>query len=60
MSGGGALALALETSVGGIFAAGDVGHRAMRRVASAAGEGAMVVALVHEHLARSGTRVPSA
>ena len=53
-------ALALETSVSGIFAAGDVRHRAMKRVASAAGEGAMVVALVHEHLARSGARVPSA
>jgi thioredoxin reductase (NADPH) len=52
--------LALETSVPGIFAAGDVRHRAMKRVASAAGEGAMVVALVHEHLARAGVRVPSA
>ena len=44
--------LALETSVPGVFAAGDVRHRAVKRVASAAGEGAMVVSLVHEHLAR--------
>jgi thioredoxin reductase (NADPH) len=47
--------LALETSVPGIFAAGDVRHRAVKRVASAAGEGAMVVALVHQHLARVPT-----
>jgi thioredoxin reductase (NADPH) len=46
-------ALALETTVPGVFAAGDVRHGAMKRVASAAGEGAMVVALVHQHLARS-------
>ncbi|HEX2047837.1 MAG TPA: FAD-dependent oxidoreductase [Acidimicrobiales bacterium] len=45
--------LPLETSVPGIFAAGDVRHRSVKRVASAAGEGAMVVALVHEHLARA-------
>ena len=51
--------LPLETSVPGIFAAGDVRHRAMKRVASAAGEGAMVVALVHDHLARSGARASS-
>jgi thioredoxin reductase (NADPH) len=44
--------LPLETSVPGIFAAGDVRHRSIKRVASAAGEGAMVVAMVHEHLAR--------
>ncbi|HEX2046591.1 MAG TPA: FAD-dependent oxidoreductase [Acidimicrobiales bacterium] len=44
--------LALETSVPGIFAAGDVRHRSVKRVASAAGEGAMVVAMVHEHLSR--------
>ncbi len=51
----------LETSVPGVFAAGDVRHRSIKRVASAAGEGAMVVALVHEHLSRSspagGSRV---
>jgi thioredoxin reductase (NADPH) len=44
--------LPLETSVPGVFAAGDVRHRSIKRVASAAGEGATVVALVHEHLSR--------
>jgi thioredoxin reductase (NADPH) len=44
--------LVLETSVPGVFAAGDVRHRSVKRVASAAGEGAMVIALVHERLAR--------
>ncbi len=41
----------LETSVPGIFAAGDVRHRSIKRVASAVGEGSMAVRLVHEHLA---------
>jgi len=41
----------LETSVPGIFASGDVRANAMNRVASAVGEGAMAVKLVHEYLA---------
>jgi thioredoxin reductase (NADPH) len=41
----------LETSVPGIFAAGDVRAGAMNRVASAVGEGSMVVRLAHEYLA---------
>ncbi len=41
----------LETSVPGVFAAGDVRSGAIKRVASAVGEGAMAVRLVHEHLA---------
>jgi thioredoxin reductase (NADPH) len=41
----------LETSVPGIFAAGDVRAGSMNRVASAVGEGAMAVRLVHEYLA---------
>lgn len=40
----------LETSVPGIFAAGDVRHGAMHRVASAVGEGAVAVSLVHQYL----------
>jgi thioredoxin reductase (NADPH) len=40
----------LETSVPGIFAAGDVRQGAVRRVASAVGEGAIAVSLVHQHL----------
>jgi thioredoxin reductase (NADPH) len=40
----------LETSTPGIFAAGDVRYRSVKRVASAVGEGAMAVQLAHEHL----------
>jgi thioredoxin reductase (NADPH) len=40
----------LETSVPGIFAAGDVRQGAVRRVASAVGEGAITVGLVHQYL----------
>jgi thioredoxin reductase (NADPH) len=43
--------LALETSVPGLFAAGDVRLDSMKRVASAVGEGAMAVYLVHRYLA---------
>jgi len=40
----------LETSVPGIFAAGDVRHGSVKRVATAVGEGAISVALVHQYL----------
>jgi thioredoxin reductase (NADPH) len=40
----------LETSIPGLFAAGDVRHRSTKRVASAVGEGAMAVTFVHQHL----------
>jgi thioredoxin reductase (NADPH) len=40
----------LETSVPGIFAAGDVRSRSTKRIASAVGEGAMAVQFVHQHL----------
>jgi thioredoxin reductase (NADPH) len=43
--------LPLETSVPGVFAAGDIRAGAMNRVASAVGEGSMVVRLAHEYLA---------
>jgi thioredoxin reductase (NADPH) len=42
--------LTLETSMPGVFAAGDVRHGSIKRVASAVGEGATVVRMVHEHL----------
>jgi thioredoxin reductase (NADPH) len=42
--------LLLETSVPGVFAAGDVRHGATKRVASAVGEGAIAVRLVQEYL----------
>ena len=40
----------LETSVPGIFAAGDVRHGVMRRVASAVGQGSTAINFVHEYL----------
>ncbi|MGB3638157.1 MAG: FAD-dependent oxidoreductase [Rivularia sp. (in: cyanobacteria)] len=40
----------LETSVPGSFAAGDVRHGSVKRVASAVGEGAMAVTFVHKYL----------
>jgi thioredoxin reductase (NADPH) len=40
-----------ESSVPGIFAVGDVRHGALKRVASAVGEGSVVIAQVHEYLA---------
>jgi len=43
--------LMLECSRPGIFAAGDVRHRSVKRVASAVGEGATAVQLVHEYMA---------
>jgi len=42
--------LALETSLPGLFAAGDVRSGSTKRVAGAVGEGAMAVALVHRRL----------
>jgi len=43
--------LPLETSVPGIFAAGDVRHGSIKRVAGAVGEGATSIRFVHQHLA---------
>jgi thioredoxin reductase (NADPH) len=43
--------LALETNVPGLFAAGDVRHGSVKRVAAAVGEGATAVALAHRRLA---------
>ena len=40
----------LETTVPGVFVAGDVRARSIKRVASAVGEGSMAVSLVHEYL----------
>ena len=41
----------LESSTSGIFVAGDVRHRSVKRIASAVGEGSMAVQFVHGHLA---------
>jgi thioredoxin reductase (NADPH) len=44
----------LETNIPGVFAAGDVRHGSVKRCASAVGEGAMAVALVHRYLGSAG------
>jgi thioredoxin reductase (NADPH) len=43
---------ALETTLPGVFVAGDVRARSIKRVASAVGEGSMAVSLIHEYLAQ--------
>ena len=43
----------LEASVPGVFAAGDVRHESIKRVASAVGEGSVAVHFVHRYLAAS-------
>jgi thioredoxin reductase (NADPH) len=48
---GAAGALPFETSMPGVFAAGDVRHGSMKRVAAAVGEGSSAVRSVHERLA---------
>jgi thioredoxin reductase (NADPH) len=44
----------LETSVPGVFVAGDVRHGSMKRVASAVGEGAIAVSWIHRYLSKVG------
>jgi thioredoxin reductase (NADPH) len=46
----------LETSMPGVFAAGDARAGSIKRVASAVGEGAMAVRLVHQYLAEARVR----
>jgi thioredoxin reductase (NADPH) len=43
--------LLLESSVPGVFVAGDVRHGSVKRVASAVGEGSIAVQLIHQYLA---------
>ena len=50
--------LPLETSLPGVFVAGDVRDQSIKRVASAVGEGSMSVQLVHEYL--GGVLMPAA
>ncbi|MEV8351909.1 FAD-dependent oxidoreductase [Streptomyces niveus] len=52
--------LLLETSLPGVFAAGDVRSGSVKRVASATGEGAMAIRLVHEHRENTGNLVRTA
>lgn len=44
----------LETSLKGVFAIGDLRHNSVKRVASAVGEGAMVISFVHRYLKEAG------
>ena len=48
----------LETSVPGVFVAGDVRRQSTKRIASAVGDGAMAVAFVHQHLRGPGLTQP--
>ena len=41
----------LETSLPGVFAAGDVRHDSVKRVASGVGEGSIAIAFIHKYLA---------
>jgi len=49
--------LPFETSLPGVFAAGDVRHSSLKRVAGAAGEGSVAVGSVHGYLAAPGADV---
>ena len=45
-------ALPLETSIPGVFAAGDIRHGSVKRVASAVGEGSIAVQMIHQYFAQ--------
>jgi thioredoxin reductase (NADPH) len=49
----------LETSVPGVYAAGDVRAGSIKRCATAVGEGAAVVQFVHAHIARQRSDAPT-
>ncbi|MGE5287682.1 MAG: FAD-dependent oxidoreductase [Micromonosporaceae bacterium] len=53
--------LPLETSLPGVFTAGDVRRGSVKRVASAVGEGAATIPLIHRYLARvsAGRKTPT-
>jgi thioredoxin reductase (NADPH) len=57
---GGRDPLALEASLPGVFAAGDVRSGSIKRVATAVGEGSMAIRLVHEYLGKAQADRPSA
>jgi thioredoxin reductase (NADPH) len=50
------LPLLLETSMAGVFAAGDVRHGSVKRAASAVGEGSIAVQMVHEYLSSASRK----
>jgi thioredoxin reductase (NADPH) len=47
-------AFPLETSMPGVFAAGDIRHGSVKRVASAVGEGSIAVQMIHQYFAEVG------
>jgi thioredoxin reductase (NADPH) len=49
----------LETTLPGVFCAGDVRHGSIKRVASGVGEGSMAIAFIHDYLALNATPVLS-
>ena len=49
----------LETSLPGVFAAGDIRHGSVKRVASAVGEGSIAIRLVHDYLALASEEAPA-
>ena len=49
----------LETSLPGVFCAGDVRHNSIKRVSSGVGEGSMAIAFIHQYLALSEPGGPS-
>ena len=49
----------LETSLPGIFCAGDVRHNSIKRVSSGVGEGSMAIAFIHQYLALPAKADPS-
>jgi thioredoxin reductase (NADPH) len=51
--------LPFETSVPGVFAAGDVRHGSVKRVAGAVGEGSVAVGSVHQYLAQLAPSTPT-
>jgi thioredoxin reductase (NADPH) len=53
-------ALPLETSMPGVFAAGDIRHGSVKRVASAVGDGGISIRSLHQHLARLRETEPMA
>ena len=54
------LPLPLETSLPGVFAAGDARYRGVKRVASAVGQGAIAVQSIHEHVGHAPTHAAPA
>ena len=51
--------LPLETSMPGVFAIGDTRHGSVKRVATAVGDGAGVVQLIHRYLVSDPTSTPA-